>query len=263
MNMSKLKIKIYTRSMNDTLYKRSMFFMDLPYEKVRLLNTTADGYLYQMIRDEEADIIINIDEDAFVYDLEHLKSLLEHVVKNGYVNCGMPDGGMVDIRKFNPLVTNPFFNILNVREIRKKFSEEAIATYPLHQDTYMDQYPKHILKGTYQFINNEPYCRFFVWLSQEFKTLYLNAETHPDGESTILYNHKQEPFLIHTWYSRFFNTDRFHTNRINAVVKECGKLSHRLYKPSLKELFSSFMKLNYHETIKSIVKMKKKLIPKN
>ncbi|MEA4986430.1 hypothetical protein SDC9_44975 [bioreactor metagenome] len=263
MNMSKLKIKIYTRSMNDALYKRSMFFMDLPYEKVRLLNTTADGYLYQMIRDEEADIIINIDEDAFVYDLEHLKSLLEHVVKNGYVNCGMPDGGMVDIRKFNPLVTNPFFNILNVREIRKKFSEEAIATYPLHQDTYMDQYPKHILKGTYQFINNEPYCRFFVWLSQEFKTLYLNAETHPDGESTILYNHKQEPFLIHTWYSRFFNTDRFHTNRINAVVKECGKLSHRLYKPSLKELFSSFMKLNYHETIKSIVKMKKKLIPKN
>lgn len=263
MNMSKLKIKIYTRSMNDALYKRSMFFMDLPYEKVRLLNTTADGYLYQMIRDEEADIIINIDEDAFVYDLEHLKSLLEHVVKNGYVNCGMPDGGMVDIRKFNPLVTNPFFNILNVREIRKKFSEEAIATYPLHQDTYMDQYPKHILKGTYQFINNEPYCRFFVWLSQEFKTLYLNAETHPDGESTILYNHKQEPFLIHTWYSRFFNTDRFHTNRINAVVKECGKLSHRLYKPSLKELFSSFMKLNYHETIKSIVKMKKKIIPKN
>jgi hypothetical protein len=263
MNTNKLKIKIYTRSMNDALYKRSMFFMDLPYEKVRLLNTTADGYLYQMIRDEEADIIINIDEDAFVYDLERLNSLLEYVVENGYVNCGMPDGGMVDIRKFNPLVTNPFFNILNVREIRKKFSEDAIANYPLHQETYMDQYPMHILKGEYKFINNEPYCHFFVWLSQEFKTLYLNADTHPDGESTILYNHYQEPFLIHTWYSRFFNTDRFHTKRINAVVRECGKLSHRFYKPSVKEQFNSCVKLNYLEAIKTLVKIKKILIPKN
>jgi hypothetical protein len=261
--MKDLKVKIYTRSMNNALYNRSMFFIDLPYEKVRLLNTTADGYLVQMIRDVDADFIINIDEDAFVFDLERLKALLIYVVENGYVNCGMPDGGMVDIRKFNPLVTNPYFNILNVKSIREKFSEKSIADYPLHKDEYMDNYPKQMLKSEYKFINNEPYCRFFVWMSQEFKTLYLNAETHPDGESTILYDHNNEPFLIHTWYSRFYNTDRFHTKRINAVVQECGALSGRFYKTSLNEQFCSFAKLNYHETVKALVKLKKKLIKKS
>ena len=44
-----MKIKIYTRSMNDVLYHTAMSLCDLPYEKVRLLGTSADGYLYQMV----------------------------------------------------------------------------------------------------------------------------------------------------------------------------------------------------------------------
>ena len=258
--MNKYNIKIYTRSMNPALYERSMFFMDLPYPKVRLTNTTADGYLLQMIQDEEADIIINIDEDAFIYDIEKLKVLLKYVIDNGYVNCGMPDGGIVDIRKFNPLVTNPYFNILNVREIRKKFSIEAINNFPLHQDNYMDLYPKNILKSEYKFINNEPYCQILVWMSQQFKTLYLNAEKHPDGESTVLFDHNNEPFLIHTWYSRFYNVDKFHTNRINAVVRECGRRSDRKYRPAIIEQLSSALKVNYHQLIKFFVSVKKKIM---
>lgn len=257
--MKAQNIKIYTRSMNTALYDRSMFFMDLPYPKVRLTNTTADGYLLQMIKDEEADIIINVDEDAFVYDLEKLKTLLGYVIDNGYVNCGMPDGGIVDIRKFNPLVTNPYFNILNVREIRKKFSIEAIQNFPLHMDNYMDAFPKDILKSEYKFINNEPYCQILVWMSQQFRTLYLSAEKHPDGESTILYDHKNEPFLIHTWYSRFYNVDKFHTRRINAVVKECSRLSGKKYIPAINEQISSVMKVNYNELIKSLVCLKRKI----
>jgi len=96
------RIKIYTRSMNDILYNKSMSFIDLYFPKVRLQGTSADGYLLDLIMDEETDIVINIDEDAFVYDTSILMNLVDSVIQNGYANCGMPDGGVVHLRHFNP-----------------------------------------------------------------------------------------------------------------------------------------------------------------
>ena len=68
--------------MNDVLYHKSMALCSLPYEKVRLRNTSADGYLYQVIADTEADWVINIDEDAFVSDIDALKRLLAYCREN-------------------------------------------------------------------------------------------------------------------------------------------------------------------------------------
>lgn len=260
MNLEKYRIKIYTRSMNKALYERAMFFLDLPYPKIRLLNTSADGYLYQLVEDTEADIIINIDEDAFVYDLSELKKLLYYMIENDYVNCGMPDGGVAHLRRANPLVTNPFFNILNVAAIRNKFSKEAIESFPYHRAEYMDGFPDKLLRIGYEFVNNEPYCHFFVWLSQNFKTLYLDSADHPDGESTILKNHMGIPFLIHTWYSRMYNTDRKHTKRINNVVKECSGLSGLKYPVSVKENISSFALIQMYQLQRFLVKLKKRLL---
>ena len=62
--------------MNDVLYHKSMALCTLPYEKVRLLNTSADGYLYQVIADTEADWVINIDEDAFISNIDALQRLI-------------------------------------------------------------------------------------------------------------------------------------------------------------------------------------------
>jgi len=253
------RIKIYTRSMNLALYNRAMFFLDLPYPKVRLTDTTADGYLYQLIQDEEADIIINIDEDAFVFDLERLKSLLNYVIENDYVNCGMPDGGVVHLRRLNPLVTNPYFNILNVKEIRKKFSLKEIQEFPFHKDCYMDIFPKNLLTGGYEFICYEPYYLFFIWMSQNFKTLYINAENHPDGVSTTLCDQNNEPFLIHTWYSRMYNNDRIHTKRINEVVRECEKTYKHKYKPSLKEIIDSNTQFYWNFSKRKLIILKKKI----
>jgi hypothetical protein len=226
--------------MNPVLYSRAMFFVNLPYPKVRLTGTTADGYFYQLLEDTEADIIINIDEDAFVFDINRLKSLIDYVIQNDYVNCGMPDGGVVHLRRMNPLVTNAYFNILNVREIRKLFSVKAVQEFPFYKDNYMDNFPKDLLRGEYKFVNYESYYPFFIWLSQHFKTLYLDAENHPDGESTTLYNHLHEPFLIHTWYSRMYNHDRLHTKRINNVIRECEMHSGRNYPTSFGEIIISY-----------------------
>lgn len=224
------RIKIYTRSMNDVLYHKSMALCSLPYEKVRLRNTSADGYLYQVIADTEADWVINIDEDAFISNIGALQRLLDYCMENGYVNCGMPDGGVVHLRDGNPLVTNPYLNILNTKAIREQFDISKLNESP-NQARFTQT---DLLVGAHDFsaTNVEPYYPLFIWMSNHFKTLYLKATNHPDGESTVLYNHLSEEVLIHTWYSRFYNRDPFHTHRINNAFKEaCGKQGIRYHNP--------------------------------
>lgn len=215
------RIKIYTRSMNDVLYHKSMALCTLPYEKVRLMNTTADGYLYQVIADTTADWVINIDEDAFVSDVDALRRLVDYCMANDYVNCGMPDGGVVHLRDGNPMVTNPYLNILNTRALRERFSMDKLNESPdKERFTQTD-----LLVGAHDFTATdvEPYYPLFIWMSNHFKTLYLRASNHPDGESTVLYNHLGEEVLIHTWYSRFYNNDRFHTRRIDNAFDEARR----------------------------------------
>lgn len=225
--LEKYKIKVYTRSMNDFLYKKAMSFIDLPYPKVRLLDTSADGYLLDVISDEDADIVINIDEDAFVFDTSILTNLVEYVIRNGYANCGMPDGGVVHLRHFNPLVTNPFFNIFNTKLLRTKIHEYNEQGYNVHKDSFIDKCPLEMLKGAYEYVYFEPYYPLLIWINQNFKTLYLSANTHKDGLTTILEDNNAQPFLMHTWYSRAYGADIKQTTRINNVIKECGSLTGR------------------------------------
>ena len=108
----------------------------------------------------------------------------------------MPDGGVVDIRKHIPLVTNPFFNILNVKEILKNYSG--------HNPEFEKLFPSHLMKNKYAYDYFEPYNPFFVWFTVNFQTLFLNTEVHQYGLSTILKDHLDEPFLLHSWYFRFY-----------------------------------------------------------
>ena len=208
--------------MNNVLYHKAMTLCNLPYEKVRLRGTSADGYLYQLVQDTDADWVINIDEDAFVCNLDALNRLIDYCMENGYDNCGMPDGGVVHLRDGNPLVTNPYFNILNTKSLRNQFN--AISLNETPDPSRFSQ--TELLVGSHDFsaTDMEPYYPFFIWTSNHFNTLYLKATNHPDGESTVLCNHLGEPFLIHTWYSRYYNHNRFHTRRINQAFNEaCNK----------------------------------------
>lgn len=254
------RIKIYTRSMNDVLYHKSMALCSLPYEKNRLLNTSAEGYLYLVIADLDADWVINIDEDAFVSDIGALQRLIDYCIENEYVNCGMPDGGVVHLRDGNPLVTNPYLNILNTKAIREQFNINKLNENP--QKERFSQ--TGLLVGAHDFssTNVEPYYPFFIWLSNHFKTLYLKATNHPDGESTMLYNHLEEEFLIHTWYSRFYNRDPFHTRRIDNAFKEaCSKQGIKYHSPLCDTMICT--KVRTESMIKrSLVSIKRGIIKK-
>ena len=254
------RIKIFTRSMNDVLYHKSMALCSLPYEKVRLIGTSAEGYLYQLIADTTADWVINIDEDAFVCDIEAMKRLIDYCMENDYVNCGMPDGGVVHLRDGNPLVTNPYLNILNTKALREQFSLGKLTELPDKERFSQTE----LLVGTYDFsaTDVEPYYPFFIWTSNHFKTLYLQATNHPDGESTVLYNHLGEEVLIHTWYSRFYNRDQFHTRRIDNAFKEaCHKQGFKYHSP-LKDYFECKFLRGRNTIIKTGVKIKKSLVKK-
>ena len=246
--------------MNDVLYHKAMALCDLPYEKMRLLGTSADGYLYQLIADTEADWVINIDEDAFVCNLEAMKRLIDYCIESGYDNCGMPDGGVVHLRDGNPLVTNPYLNILNTKALREQFSLDKLTELPDKERFSQTE----LLVGAHDFsaTDVEPYYPFFIWMSNHFKTLYLKATNHPDGESTVLYNHLDEPFLIHTWYSRFYNRDHFHTHRIdNAFREACAKQNLKYRSPIGDTLECMFLR-SKKGLIQTGVKLKKMIVKK-
>lgn len=246
--------------MNQVLYHKAMALCDLPYEKKRLLNTSADGYLYKVINDESADWAINIDEDAFVSNIDALKGLIQYCIENGYVNCGMPDGGVVHLRDGNPLVTNPYFNILNTKAIRQIIDIAKLDERP--DSTQFNQ--RELLVGNYNFenVDEEPYYPFLIWTSNHFKTLYLKATNHPDGESTVLCDHHGTPFLIHTWYSRFYNRDRFHTRRIDKAFSEACNGQGRLYKEPWGDMLMCAYERTKHELTAMGIRVKHLIIKK-
>lgn len=215
--------------MNHRLYASAMKALaSFGYTCNRMMGTTADGYLKRLLK-SKADYVINIDEDAFVTDPEALAELVEYCIREKIVNCGMPDGGVSPMRTHNPLVTNPFFNIFAVQELKRQFSESKLREYAVHKPEYERLTPRNLLRGDveYHYDYFEPYCPFFVWTSQEFKTLYLDARGHEDGYSTILLNHLGKPFLVHTWYSRAYGKDPMHTARIDAIVSQYSQRTPR------------------------------------
>lgn len=222
------QVKIYTRSINYELYRRSQRLIGLGLPRVRLVNTTADGYFYRMLADRDCQWAINIDEDAFVTDGEAILALLRHMQREGIVACGMSDGMLV--RPGNPVVLNPFFNVLNLEAIRARFSAAEVRDfcYEARRDSLVAQLPEQLREGRDMQLGltaEEPFYKFFFWLADCFPPLYLDARTHPDGISTVLFNHEGRRMLLHSWFSRCWRTDEAHTARIEALYREALQAS--------------------------------------
>ena len=60
--------------------------------------------------------------------------------------------------------------------------------------------------------------------------MYLDVAKHKDGLTTIVYNQLHEPILLHTWYSREYGHDAFHTSRIKAVINEAYAIQGKQYR---------------------------------
>lgn len=209
------RIKFYCRSFNKELYLLSRrLYEDAGYPCVRLTDQTADGYFFTMLEDEKCDIAINVDEDCFITDLDAVLRLADRVREEKWVNAGCPDAFPACPRDGDPKVTNPFFNIFNLKEIRKSWN--AYRMIP------------ELKKDSYKTI--EPYYNFFHWMDKTFpgRTLYLEGHRHSDGITTVL-----DGYCLHTWFARQFapsvltrlfeGNDRKgvnHQQRINTIIDE-------------------------------------------
>lgn len=238
-----MNIKIFCRSFDLRLYRLSKgLYESWGFPCVRLTDQTADGYFRTMLRDKDCNIAINVDEDCFITSREAVMALVDYVIANGIANAGCPDGGGWVPRTGNPLVTNPFFNVLNLDLLREQYSlkAEKAFDYSAHKQQMIDAFPPEMLyEGrNYDFsrTDQEPYYPFFLWQAYHTKTLYLNSRRHADGWTTILYNHKGEEMCRHTWLARFYSVPSwavqfFQANvgkqqkRINAVISESYKMA--------------------------------------
>ncbi len=208
------RIKFYCRSFNKELYLLSRgLYEQAGYPCIRLTDQTADGYFFKMLEDETCDIAINVDEDCFITDLDAVLALAKKAQTEGWINIGCSDAGKGVPRKGDPEVTNPFFNVFNLHDIRRSWN-----AYRLIPELKRDSY-----KGI------EPYYNFFHWLVRTFpgRTLYLDNEHHADGITTRL------DFCLHTWFARQYKTGLLtrlfegndvkevdHRRRINAIIDE-------------------------------------------
>ena len=215
--MSSPRIKIYTRSFDLRLYSFAKgLFQDIkgpdgnPIVCKRLTDCSADGYFYRMLNDKECDIAVNIDEDAFIIDPQAVTDLITAMVNQpDCANIGYSDGTAATTFR-NKIVTNPFFNVLNLRLIRTKYDKKA-------------------LKRDYN--DAEPYYPFFKWMAKEFDTVYLPCERHSDGRTTVAMDTERRVVCLHTWFSRFYSMPKWmihisdksasaQKSRIDAIIRE-------------------------------------------
>jgi hypothetical protein len=159
-----------------------------------------------------------LDEDAFILDFERLCELVAWSARTGTACVGMSDGGIVPIRRHNPNALNPFFNIIDLQQVRRLWNVSECRSHMFTGHTMRELWPpEHIITpgAPYEFDDFETYYCFYFWLKAVgLKMAWLTGTTHEDGTATLLNDVSGRPFLLHTWYGRTFGRDAQQTSRI-------------------------------------------------
>ena len=150
------------------------------------------------------DYVIIIDEDCMLYNIEYINDLIIFMNNNDIDYMGFPDGGEENIiRHYNENIPNLFFVIIKTKKIKD-----------INQDSY------NAYKQSYQ--NNddyEPYYMFFNFLNEIYSCKFkkLKFKFILDKPTTeLIFNDKS--ICLHTWYSRLYNENESHKERINRAL---------------------------------------------
>lgn len=188
-----MKIGIICNSINEDLYKISRsFYNDLNYDKI-VISGENGFYGYKFLNEiftnkkYDYDWIVLIDEDCFITDLNAFENLLQYQIKNEIHCSGMPDGGIIPLREFNPISINPYFCIIDLKSIRLKYNQSEVKKL-VYSDNLDKFIPNHLIKSNIfsekiseinvkcDAYNFEPYYKIFFWLLlNDFKIEYLDA----------------------------------------------------------------------------------------
>jgi hypothetical protein len=214
-----MRLAIATRSMNDLLYQASGELLGLEdaatfqsFRRFRIMGTDSLGYFRELLR-LDADWVVNLDEDAFVLHPDRLIELIRHMEAGGYAVCGLPDGGVVPIRRHNPAACNAFFNVFDLRRVRRVWERWDRVIAATHKPEYESRIADFARRSTFTFDHFERYYgAFFALLDAGEKFLYLDADEWQDGVSTLLKDAEGRPLLLHCWYTRHWDSS-YHTRQ--------------------------------------------------
>lgn len=223
----KMRIAIATRSMYADLYRLSSEFLNfagidsvIQYEigHYRIVDSDAYGYFRELL-ELDADWVVNIDEDAFLLAPNALLDLIYLMDQRGYAACGMPDGGVVPIRRHNPVACNAFFNVFDMRRVRKVWNNWQRAVNSSWRPEYEQFVPSFANRGERAFDRFEPYYGLFFSLIEASESiLYLDAEEWSDGVSTLLKSPEGRDLVLHGWYAREWQTDSLTQVRYQELI---------------------------------------------
>jgi hypothetical protein len=207
---------MHSESIHD-LYRMNLRILNhLPYPKHAVQNPPAFHYLIHCIEHyrNDYDWVINIDDDAFLTDFKALYDLMDHMEREGYDICGMPDGLTYTPRDvFNPCSMNPFFNVIQMKTFRQKFAtvQDMIAPYHPGLLKHLDFSVMHPemwgkrsgaeLQGSEFPIGYEPYYPFFYALLPKAKMLWLYGRSYTfDGYDVKDVIIPDEPRRTQMWW---------------------------------------------------------------
>jgi 2-polyprenyl-3-methyl-5-hydroxy-6-metoxy-1,4-benzoquinol methylase len=213
------RVTIVTRSMNEKLYELSgSTLASLGCSRQRYTGTDSFGY-FRALLGIDVDWAINIDEDAFLLAPDRLTALVRFMESEGYAACGMPDGGVVPIRRHNPLACNAFFNVFDMRRVRPIWQDWDRVRGAGPPAENARPAPDVAQKSVRCFDHFERYySAFFALLAAGERILYLDAEEWSDGVSTLLKDHAGMPLLVHSWYTRYWDSSHHTRQRMLAAA---------------------------------------------
>lgn len=219
-----MKITIRTRSQNKSLHKRMLKFIPKGIEAVCHTGYNswkhASTFLHDAI-DTTNDILIVLDEDAFIIDWNGVEQLCQFIRQNNYTHAGIPDGGIISHRTHSFLNINPFFAIFNcdtINPLKSKVSRELIdkSEFEIEME---ERLKPDWLTGEFNHDTIEPFSGLFYWLAKIGNPLFLEASTLDDQISTEVKGLHKEGLCLHSWYSRLYETDDVTKMRIDSIYK--------------------------------------------
>lgn len=231
MQVNTMTIEVKTRSHNDLLYDRMASFIPGSVSGYAYTgyNTWRDAsnFLHEAI-DSSADMILVLDEDAFIIDWEKIVALCSYMKVNGYTHAGVPDGGVLAHRIHSFLTMNPFFVIFNcgaLNPVKALYSREIIDQYQFSQK--MQHLKPAWVNDQYENDTFEPFSGLFYWMAEIGRPLFLPASTMSDGISTQVFGPDNSTLCLHAWYSRLYDQDSKEKNRIDELYMAAGAMAKR------------------------------------